>query len=455
MASGRDEQELRELLTAGVGARLAPTGWEILKIRDRTFTLAAFRLALEGPFAAIAELGTPARIIGPRLPLQLTGVSVGVSYEPLRDLAPLLDRFDHPLVTESIWPQAENSDTKTKSHERSMQISTREDAERAAEAVAAEISEHALLFAERHADLEGLVRRFSDSDDERQRLTPAALLTAAGRIDEAQARLEELVAVKPTERNRWIRRGAYQLRRWIAHNGDPSLIPGEFPPRRTDDDHRMSLSENWGEQQRMRTALSEFRTQAAGKTREQARVILRDTLIRHGRLEQGPIWIEGELDRLQTTSGDQLRSGLHTLALIGLGTAKALQSRKLPDFSAPDRFEPPDHALYETPHTSAQTAVIIDPDAREWLLDVYHQARRHLDIARFTVWLRHTTGPVEAPTELEVLLGDRRIGTISQESQPNYTGLLATAQARAESPCLDIHLTLHGDDLLVAIGKPT
>ena len=39
-----------------------------------------------------------------------------------------------------------------------------------------------------------------------------------------------------------------------------------------------------------------------------ARVILHDTLIRHGRLEQGPSWVENELDHLETTPSERTRA---------------------------------------------------------------------------------------------------------------------------------------------------
>jgi hypothetical protein len=454
MASGRDDQELRERFSVALGARLAPAGWEVLNSRESSFTLAAYRRALEGPFAAIAKVDTGARILGRALP-EVTGVSVGVSFEPLRILAPLLDRFDQSLVTESVWPHRTGGDPKSRSSHRSIEISTCEDAEHAVAVVAAEIFEHAVPFAEGNADLDALLRRFTDSDDERERLTPAALLTAAGRFAEAQARLDELAVLEPTERNRWIRRGAYQLRRWIASGGDPAVIPAEFPPRSTDRKDHMPMAEGWGEYQKMRAALGEFRGLAAGKTREQARVILYDTLVRHGRLEQGPSWVENELDHLETTPGERVRSGLHTLARVGLGAAKALQEKRLPDFSAPTQFEPPDHALYQAPHTYSSTRVVIDREARDWLLDTYRHARRHLDVARFTVWLRQTDPDTDAPTDLEVILGDRRIGTITPQAQPSYADLLARAAAREEHPCLDVLVSLHGQDLLLDIGKPT
>jgi hypothetical protein len=153
----------------------------------------------------------------------------------------------------------------------------------------------------------------------------------------------------------------------------------------------------------MNAALGEFRERATGKPREQARVILQDTLRRHRREEHGPIWIEEQLDRLQESREERWRSGADTLWRLGRGAVKAIRKRELPDLLPPSMLEPPDHALYQIPATRSSTAVALDPEARDWLSSAYEASAHIMDLVRFTVWLRPTTRSAERPAGVEVV----------------------------------------------------
>jgi hypothetical protein len=93
VARGGDSAELRGLLRQELGVRLAPAGWSAVDAEaGSSSVLAAFIRPLGGDFAATAEVWC-ASSVPDRPPVLVTNAFVGVSYEPLRRLWPLLDRF--------------------------------------------------------------------------------------------------------------------------------------------------------------------------------------------------------------------------------------------------------------------------------------------------------------------------------------------------------------------------
>jgi hypothetical protein len=460
MSSRFDAIEVRDLLRAAFRARLQPAGWEILETEGNRHRLLAFRCPVAEHFAATGEVGQ-ASSLPDRPPVLVTNVFVGVSYEPLRKLSPLLDLYEVSVLHEHAWPEISGDEDDDENSEAPLEIKTAEDADHAAERLASLIIERALAFAERHASLEVLLEEFSDGDEGRPHLTYPALLAAAGRFDEARESLALLEVSQRSELTRSTRRATRQLKRWVDSGGDCSLIPASPPPLRFSARAPTSFSrlwsESWAKSRAQRAALNEVRERARGKSREEARAMLSEALTRHGAHKQSPLWIESGLDRLWDSREDRVQLGIKVLkgaARFGLGVAKAIRDRELPDPSVPDWLEPPDHALYEVPRSDQWIAAELDPDADAWL-DRAHQAAPHpFGIAMLSAWLRRRGDVTDTTDALDIYVGDQRVGTVPAEAAVAYAGVMADAAARDEYPCLEAHLARRGSRHVLELAKP-
>jgi hypothetical protein len=100
VSRGEGAEELRRLLRRELVVRLGPAGWRQLDERAAgPFALAAFVRPVDGEFAATAEVGV-AGSVADSPPVEIRGVMLGVSYEPLRRLWPLLDMFGVAVIAE-------------------------------------------------------------------------------------------------------------------------------------------------------------------------------------------------------------------------------------------------------------------------------------------------------------------------------------------------------------------
>lgn len=401
----------------------------------------AFRYRLDDAFAATGEVWRPSGF--PDVPpVLVTNVFVGVSYEPLRRLSPLLDLFHVSVVDEDVWPEVrENDDDENGERgEEPLEVRTAGDAARAAERFAPLILDRARPFAAGHASLDALLAEFSGGD-----ITYTALLAAAGRFDEARESLERLPPpLERSEFTRGERRAVRQLKRWIESGGDPSLIPSSLPPNRLTGPKPKPFSELWSESRARSAAVKETRAAVSGKSREQARTILRDALARRAVRAESPLWVENTLDHLWDSPGDRAQLGIQMFkgaARFGLGVVTAIRDRQLPDLSTPDWLEPPDHALYEVPRSNQWIAAELDPNAGPWL-DRVHQAAPHaFGTATVTAWLHRAENQHGVPGVVDVRLGEQRVGRVPPSDVHAYLRVLADASARDEYPCIDARLT--------------
>src|ERR1700760_490479 len=172
MSSRLEAREVRNLLRAAFRARLQQAGWEMLEAEDDGHRLAVFRYPLDGGFAATGEVWRASNFPD-RPPVLVTSVFVGVSYEPLRRLSPLLDLYEVSVLHEDVWPEVSDEEDDEQNSEDPLEVTTAEDADRVAARLAALIIERAVPFAEQHASLEVLVEEFSGGDQDRPDLTYA------------------------------------------------------------------------------------------------------------------------------------------------------------------------------------------------------------------------------------------------------------------------------------------
>jgi hypothetical protein len=248
------------------------------------------------------------------LPRSAAGVGhdvfVGVSYEPLRKLSPLLDLYEVSVLHENVWPEVSDDEDDGENSDDPLEVKTAEGADHAAERLARLIIERALPFAEQHVSLEALLEGFSDGDEDGPHLSYTALLASAGRFNEARESLGRLGVSERSELTRSTRRATRQLKRWVDSGGDSSLIPASPPPNRFSAPTPTSFSQLWSESraesQAQRAALNEVRERARGKSREEARAMLSEALTRHGARKQSPLWIESGLDHLWDSREDRV-----------------------------------------------------------------------------------------------------------------------------------------------------
>jgi len=97
--------EMRAVVQGRLGVALAPAGWVAARpSRESSFVLSEFVHPLANDMAATAAVSL-ASSIPDRLPVRITHLQVGVCYEPLRRLWPLLgDRYRLALLQESVAP---------------------------------------------------------------------------------------------------------------------------------------------------------------------------------------------------------------------------------------------------------------------------------------------------------------------------------------------------------------
>jgi hypothetical protein len=159
MSSRLDAIEVRRLLGAAIRAHLQPAGWEMLSTQNQRHRLAAFRRPLGEDFAATSEVGL-ATSFPDRPPVLVTNVFVGVSYEPLRRLSPLLDRYEVSVLEENVWPEVSDDEDDADNGEDPLEVNTAEDADSVAARLAPLIVGRALPFAEQYAVLRRYWRSF-------------------------------------------------------------------------------------------------------------------------------------------------------------------------------------------------------------------------------------------------------------------------------------------------------
>jgi hypothetical protein len=454
---GIDSEELRGQLRMELAARLRPSGWEL--VEARSFNVAELIRPLGGEFAATAEVesGSGAG------PLMIDHVFAGVSYEPLRRLAPLLgDRFRFALLGEEIDDRLERKEEDGCL----FKVARTEDVAPVADRLAEVIMQRAVPAAQGYASIDALLEEFTDDEEEPYaRIEVPALLAAAGRWAEARGALGRCLAV-PGEHglDRDQRRIARQLQRWIDSGGDQSLIPSDPPPSPRDVPPPRSFRETYAETSRRskarREAVEAVKQRGRGSDREQLRVMLKAELSRRG-VSEDPLWSERTLDHLWDSKTEQARlaaEGLKQLGNAGLGVIRALRSHSRPDLSRPDWVEPPQRAAYELRRGDRWIAVELDIAAAEWLDAVYTALPSFFGTAPLVAWVQWDPEPQTVASRLSVHIGHTRVGTISPSHAVAYLPAMKAAAFRDELPRLEARLSLSsgpGRYLLELASPPT
>ncbi|MFZ0042910.1 MAG: hypothetical protein WAK93_16505 [Solirubrobacteraceae bacterium] len=464
MSEPVDAPTLRGSVRAALAGRLEAAGWVTLPEASAGTALAAFICPVGGDVAGTAEVFEASRIPD-RPPVRVTCVFVGVSYEPLRRLAPLLDMFGVSVAHEEVWPPAlapaGGDDDDDHGGIPGVEVRSALDAERVADELAPVILDQAPRFANRYLDLQALLAetRVEGPVDIRY----GALLAAAGRFAEARDALARFVP--PRGRSSFPRhelRAARQLRRWIESGGDRALIPASPPPSpfaRPDPTSRISFSESRAQLAKQRAAVQEVKEVGKGKSRAQAYEMLERALAEHGADERTPIRIENTLDHLWDSRTERIQfglRGLRGLARVGVAAVKVIRGREIPDLSPPDWLQPPEHALYEFPASAPTIAVSLDPDATQWLQTAYEALPKLAGTGHLTAWLDRQPTSTQVSADLIVYLGPRRVGRVPADAAKAYKQVIEDATTRDEHPCMRAVLarSAYSRQYVLQIAKP-
>lgn len=461
MRRGGEANELREVLRRELVARLEGSGWRAVEGgAEHSFVLVRLVRPLANGFEATAEVELVSRLPD-RPPVLVSDVGVGVAYEPLRRLWPLLgDRFKLSLLaTSTRWPDIAGGEDEKEDEEDDhadegalLGVASEREVPAAIEALADMILDRAVPYAERYASLEALFGALEDDEDpDWVDIRAPALLAAAGRFDEAAAALDRYEPPGESDFfSRQERRTAYQLRRWVTSQGDVSLLPRGPPPSGFEDrSRRRSFAEVRADLRARQEAVEEVRQAGRGRDRDEVRAMLEEALARRG-LTESPLWFEQTLDHLWDTPADRVRlgfQGLKALGRFGLGVAKTIRDRELPDMATPVWLEPPDPAFYELPRGGRWIVVSLDPGVDGWLERVHQAARsRFFGIASVDAWLKPEPDDSDA-NKIGVYVGEKRVGVIPDDAVVAYLPTMQAATFREELPYLAARLARRGQPL--------
>lgn len=417
--------ELSELFRAALRDQLCEDGWTELEFDDPTL-VAELAHPIDEEFIAVAEVSQ--LVISPDgPPVRITDVDAAVSYLPLRRLWPLLGEWSlEPRVVRALRDPGDGAEPEP------WPIASPGDADAVAARVAALVRDQVLAFATERAGVETMLASFDEIDGP-DYYRALSLLAAAGRFEDARARLESFDPELgfPETFDAGGQRFQRQLRRWIDSGGDPRLRTDSPPPPRTDFNVE-SIGGMWGQALDEHQAVQAVQRVAAGRSRDELRKLLEAELAKR-QLSKTPIWIEQTLDGLSLSHTEQWQRFGSMLGRIGAGLARTVRDGKLPDLSIPEWLAPPARAAYAVPRNRdrARAAALLDPDAADWLEEIYDALPKVLDNpVDFDAWL----DPDAGGEALAVHVGQRRVGVLDERAAAAFAPVMRAAAERDELP---------------------
>jgi hypothetical protein len=381
------------------------------------------------------------------------GVGLGVGYGPALDLMPLLTL--RPVVSLLTSPETGAWPGFT------ISLQSAEEVPSVSRLIVGFIDEHALAFADQFRDAAAIEAALRPGDragltgeGEQDGLTGEradyetalhlTLLASMGRRDQARRLLarypgaDRVEPISPEDR-RFIR----QLTRWLDAGGPTAppiaetlakLPSAPRPPR-------ISWSEAQAEVKSKSAATDAVRAQSAGKSLTQLQELLAAEYARRG-LQIAPSVIAGnaEMLELERQPFGRIRSVLRALRMVKSSAVDGIRLLK-PNTVDPPWLQPPDRASYPVPTTDRLTAVDLEPAAQDWLTRVWNEAPRRLGRLVFVdVWLSRDHRK-EAQAQLEVHIGQRRVGTIRDTQTAPFDQALRAAAIFDEDPYIQGRLS--------------
>lgn len=381
-----------------------------------------------------------------RLPVQITDVDVGVCYEPLRRLWPLLgEQYRLALLHEPVSLDGREGEGRIDEERRGLKISSVSDAEAAVKTIASVVLSAAVSFAEPYDSVERLLEEVGYEKAGWIDQQVVALLAAAGRFEEARAALARYRPLTDSRKgDREAKQFLRQVGRYIDSHGDSSIVPSEPPPSLYEPSEMPAISELWQQERARNKAVQAVRAMSPRTDRAELHASLERELTARG-LTESPLWFEQTLDHLhdsRTESTQYVVKGVATAAGLAIKAIRALREhRPLPDMSSPAWLDPPARAAYPVPNNlNAQWAEVQLDDQAKPLLERAYAAIPRLIGSTATVdawidWNQPSDGT------LAVSLGDRRIGILAPSATAAYRQVMNNAAGRDELPYVPARLT--------------
>jgi hypothetical protein len=426
---------LRAAVERELATRLALDGWvAALPAWGSPISLAAFVRSVSADIAATVQVMGGGVSFPARLPIVIRNVQVGVCYEPLRRLWPLLGVRYHLTLL------ADPPDGREEVEEREWQLAV-ENADQvrlAVDEVVADVSPRAVVFAQGYPGVDELLAAFrSGSDPGWVRQEEVALLAAAGRFEEARDALERYRPLTGyPEGDREARLFIHHVGRYIDSGGNPAIVPSEPPPSQfAPPEPRPPISEIWREQRARQQALEAVSKLDRGTGRAELRAALERELSARG-VTESPLWYERALDNLHQSDAQrsqQFAKRLVSASRLAVKVVRWLRDpdSQIPDRSLPDWLELPDRAAYPVAQRTGAnwTQVRLDDGIASWLDRAYAAIPRLFGVtAHVDAWL-DADGD-----KIVVGIGQTRVGSLDAKASHAYEPILKTAGERDELP---------------------
>lgn len=453
---------IRAQLCNELTMRLGDAGWHVVHLpSEPTLRMAAYIRPLDDEFAATVEIFCSAKVPD-ILPIRLPPPRIGVSYEPIRRLGPLLDGRDWTAIlyrdpNESVDQDRECSLALAKIGEISVTVA----------ALASTIERDAVPFAERYSSVDALLTAHGWGQCRNVPRVVPTLLTAANRFDEARTALDLYrQKLNPSVRDQQL---AYQLTRWLERGTSPDprsyqLSPTYAPQRTTKD----SLISVWRSARARDDAI-----QAVDHTRKncqpsQLLEMLRAELARRN-LSEEPLWIHQQIEILSTkhsppdpTRETEARPKFgKVLRDIGATVVQALNAAEELNRAVPKWLQPPAAAVYSMPQSHDPghrwAEVQLNHGSLEQLDRIYSAVPRpfrNVSSVTLDAWLSET--PLD-DHGVAVYIGGMLVGTLNPEIENDYRPVMAAAARREEMARLASRLTpisTQREGYLLEIARP-
>jgi hypothetical protein len=461
-------EALTPVLAEALTARMTAAGWSVdvaRRVRPVGHDLPSFRHRVEADFTATVEFMLVGGWVKGDPPVKVAAW-VAVDYEPAYCLAPLV------LGRESYSERdTDVGDLLEPPVELTVTMSKASDAGDAARRLVEPIASHALDYVRAHASIEDMLDAArSDPEMMHQEVEQVPLLlAAAGRHDEARDALAGYQATGEwpvTEAE--YRRFARQLTLWMDGGGilpDPPTCPVRPTPDWSER-ARPSFGDVRQKSRARREAFDSVRAQAAGKSREELRAMLRDEYARRDvAVSQLAIEVSIEaIERRRTPLGTVTATvqGVAVVAHQGwrlakgiAGFVKLMRGGEVPDRAGrPEWLEPPDDAAYPVKgdrNRDDWMTVELDDDAGGFLQRAHAAVGpllgggpavlRPIDTVLLDAWLSWDTSPHTVSSLLTVHVGDQRVGALAPADAERFAAVMDTAARRQEFPRMKATLT--------------
>ncbi|MHB2000154.1 MAG: hypothetical protein ACYCSI_08210 [Solirubrobacteraceae bacterium] len=384
-------------------------------------------------------------------------VAVGVCFEPLTRLFSAIGGW--PLLA---LCEEDVEDLQPPPSQAVVSVDSLAGIPAAAGQLAGMIAAYAVPFAEPYASLERALQLLCDRELFEPReaaVVEAALLTAAGRWEQAEdalARLEALGGEGDWDEDRRLRRIVRQLHRFIEARGELAIPESSarwpapqwrFPRRET-----RSFSPDWAgartKSRAEREALAAVRAAADGKSHDELKAMLAREQRGRG-LDPQPLKLESQTARIEAerdpgATRATLRDGVRELFGVGRDLAGLVRRAVRDEEERPPAWMlPPENAAYPVRAIGQRRSVEVqlDPELTDWLARVAaHAAMKIGPTGMVEVWLEPLE-PLAGGDMLAVHIGGHRVGVLTGEAAGAYQPAIEAAAERDELPWTEAQLT--------------